>query len=297
MNYEMQTALEQLENSLYDVKSAQEQVSAVANSYSQLQVEIKQYSDTLNSISGSLSSVIATVKDLHQQELDGLNSALETLQTQSSAIVNEVKLLLSSTANGFKAESEQVSSNLASQVSKLESSVDNLSNLHTKVGEAVVSIAKLKEEISKLQSDLTTSQKAQDDAIASIDNMQKAVAQQLTNTDDTVNGISNILATHGNSLSQLEQSLMSISSSLVKLSTALQNMHDTLVMHVNKVQSQLVHHVDNAQSQLTQCVSSVEQTLASKNDELSKKVGTLQTLLIVQLIISIATIVIVFTLR
>lgn len=272
MNYEINTALEHLEKSLKDVKSAQEQVTTVANSYSQLQVEIKQYSDTLSVISSNLSSVITSVNGFHQQGLDNLASAWENLRTQSNAIVAEVKTQLSTTANDFKSETEKASGNLASQVSKLESSVDKLSSLHTKVEEAAASISKLKEEITKLQTDLTTSQKAQDDAIASIDTNVKSVSTKLSATDTTINGIVTTLSGQNNSLSQLSQTLAAVSSSITQLGTSLQN-------------------------SLVQQISTLEQNAEVKHEELKNKVSTLQTLLIVQLIISVIAIIIMFVLK
>ena len=286
MNYEINTALEQLEKSLNDVKSAQEQVVSVTNSYSQLQVEIKKYADELSVISSSLSSVITSVKGSHQQGLESLASAWENLRTQSETIMADVNKLLSTSADNFKKETEQASSTLSSQVTKLESSVEKLSNLHTKVEDAATSISKLKEEITKLQTDLTSSQKAQDEAIANINKTANSISSQLSTTDTTVNGISNVLATHGNSLADVKQSLNSLSTSLTQLDTTVQNLQNTLVQRIN-----------NAQSQIGQQVVSLAQDVSTRHDELKNKVSTLQTLLIVQLVISVAAIIIMFVLK
>ena len=286
MNYEINTALEQLEKSLEDVKSAQEQVTSVTNSYGQLQVEIKQYTDSLSVISSALSSVIKSVNDFHLQGLDDLNSAWASLRTQCSAIVSDVKTLLSTTANNFKAETEQVYSNLASQVTQLETSVEKLSNLHTKVEDATTSISKLKEEITKLQSDLTNSKKAQDEAISSIDTTAKSISSQLSKSDATINGIVTTLSGQNNSLSQISQALTAVSSTLAQLSTSLQD-----------VQSALAQRANNAQSQLGQQVASLAQNVDGNHEELKKQVSAIKIMLAVQLIVSVVIIITLFVLK
>ena len=60
------------------------------------------------------------------------------------------------------------------------------------------------------------------------------------------------------------------------------------------IKSAIVRRINNVHSSLENKIGTLENTLVNKNEKLAKKVGTLQILLIAQLVISVITTVLLF---
>ncbi|MBR1726736.1 MAG: hypothetical protein IJ724_08850 [Muribaculaceae bacterium] len=278
-NNELFKTIERLKESLAEVESARQQVSETVAAYSDTQKEIGSYAAKLNDIKSALNGLITLLQN-HKVIINEQSSqAVANLSSTCNTIITNADSKLSRTSAAFASASEASIMKMKEQQRLFDETIE-------KAGAIKNEVTALASSIRTIQTEFSLSQKAQDEAISRIDKTVNSISSQLSTTDTTINGISNVLATHGNSLADVKQSLNSLSTSIAQLSTSVQNLQSTIVQRVN-----------NAQSQLEQQVVSLGQDVTTRHDELKNKVSTLQTLLIVQLVISVITIIIMFVLK
>lgn len=278
-NNELFKTIERLKESLEEVESARQQVSETVAAYSGTQKEIGKYVAKLDGIKSALNGLITLLQN-HKVVIDQQSSqAVANLSSSCDTIIANANTKLNATADAFATASGESVAKMQVQQKLFDETIDKASSLKNE-------ISALTSSVKSLQSELSSSQKAQDEAISSIDTTAKSISTQLSKSDATINGIVTTLSGQNNSLSQISQALTAVSSTLAQLSISLQNVQTTLVQRVN-----------NAQSQLGQQVTSIANNFNVKQEELKNKVSTLQTLLIVQLVISVIAIISMFFIK
>lgn len=286
MNYDIQTALEQLEQSLQKVDAARKEVDKVVNAYSELQSKTNGFVSGISTVSGNLQQIINSVNNERSINLTNYQQSLEKLKNNCDDIVTKTKELLTSCSDDFITESEKGVNSLNEQIIRLKGEIDKTSSLSTEVRNTANVVVGLTSAIDSLQKELGTSQKAQDDAIANIDSAQKTMSNQLSDTDSTINNIVASLNGQDNTLAQLSQALSAANAKLKGLDTLLQG-----------VQQALLNHTSNLNNQIVQNLSYLNDTIKEGQSTLHSKVGIIQILLIIQLVISVTTLIVFFVLK
>lgn len=286
MNYDIQTALEQLEQSLQKVDAARKEVDKVVNAYSELQSKTNGFVSGISTVSGNLQQIINTVNNERSINLTNYQQSLENLKNNCDHIVTKTKELLTSCSDDFTTKSEKGVNSLNEQIIRLKGEIDKTSSLSTEVRNTANVVVNLTSAIDSLQKELGTSQKAQDEAIANIDSAQKTMSNQLSDTDSTINNIVASLNGQDNTLAQLSQALSAANAKLKGLDTLLQG-----------AQQALLNHTSNLNNQIVQNLSSLNDTIKEGQSTLQSKVGVLQILLIIQLVISVITLIVFFALK
>lgn len=187
---ELLTSLARLENTLKEVESAKNQVKQTVDAYEVLQKQIKEYTQSLDSIKTSIQGFIS---DLHargselESDAAGILSSFKASATQllaklsesTSGILEELKTNLAKANEAFAKESKDVAAGFKNrtdeQLTKLQQSVlalkectTALEGLQTSVKDTLAEITQMKQGIAELKLSLESSQSAQDELLSEI---------------------------------------------------------------------------------------------------------------------------------
>ena len=285
-NNELFQTIERLKESLSDVESARHQVSETVSAYKGTQVEINSFVSKLQQIEHSLSGLIALLQNNKVLIEQQASQSVEVLCASCEEVITQTKSSLSSSSTAFTEQNKKAVDELNAQITRLHETIDKTSALSNEVQKTSNAVASLIASVGTLQTELASSQQAQDKAISEIDTSQKDMSNQLSATDSTINNIVTSLNGQDNSLAQLSQSLSAANSKLKGLDTLLKG-----------VQQALINHTSILNNQIVQNLSSLNDTIKEGQSTLQSKVGVLQILLIIQLVISVITLIVFFALK
>lgn len=266
---ELFKTIERLKASLEDIGSAREQVNKTINAYAGTQREIENYVVKLNSVQTALKGLIELLKSNKVVIGQQATQAVKELNASCANIVSETKASLTAAIKNFKIASDESVGNINSQVEHLNEAIKKTSTLSGEISELTSSIKSLHDNLRSLQD-------AQAVFVRDIKTKQAEDSNQIS-------AISQSLDKANAAIMVLDSDLKKTLSELVQRKTDLENIKIAIVQRINNVYSSL----DNK-------IGMLENALVNKNEELAKKVGTLQILLIAQLVISVIAIVLLF---
>ena len=261
--------IERLKASLEDIDSAREQVNKTVNAYAGTQREIDNYASKLNGVQAALNSMIVLLKSNKVVIDQQATQAVKDLNASCANIVSETKAGLTATTNDFKIASDESVGKINNQVEHLNEAIKKTSTISREISELTFSI-------KSLHDYLRSSQEAQDVAVGDIKTKQAEDSNQISAIDQ--------------SLDKANATIMDLDSGLKKTLSELAQCKTDL----EDIKSAIVRRINNVHSSLENKIGTLENTLVNKNEKLAKKVGTLQILLIAQLVISVITTVLLF---
>lgn len=187
---ELLASLAKLESTLQDVESAKNQVKQTVDAYDVLQKQIKEYTQSLESIKNSIHGILSDLQTRRSElesDASGILSSFEAasgqllanLSESTSGILEELKTKLSKANEVFAKESNDISigfkNNTEEQLTKLQQSVlalkectTALEGLQTSVKDTLAEITQMKQGIAELKQSLESSQGVQDALLSEI---------------------------------------------------------------------------------------------------------------------------------
>ena len=281
---EILTSLSQLEKELESISSARLLAEKTVNAYQEVQSEVKVFFTefqnviaTLNGIAQTLDSeksvltseVKATISSLETQ-IDGIN---KKFSEQCDVAVGGFEKKSSDAADGFKSKIDSIAADFEANNDTFKQRITELASVQTSLSNTINSVSSLKTDIAKLESQLSASQKQQDETLNSI-------AKELKETG----------ANHSRILSKLSEDLKASQDAQDKDLADLKSAHDN---HSGKINS-VLNKADKLISGITgldKSVSDKSSELNHRLDEVLKSGNTTKLLVIINLVISICALV------
>lgn len=205
MAYDINAALERLENNLAEVESAKKQVEETIATSESLQQIIGRYTDTLNAMGKDISSFIEEIRNYQDINTSELSSATDAIKTSCECVINKFNAdvkdamksfdeKLSETIVKFGSENEK----LRIQVNKLNSLQDVLnkatkevknhaSDLKTKSEEIIEDVSKAIQKLDNQNSVLTETKNLCDDIKGDIGNLKDSIDAQFESMRSIIN--------------------------------------------------------------------------------------------------------------
>lgn len=170
---EILTSLSRLEAELQDIASARMLVEQTAQSYKDVQQEIRNYVAEFQKVVNSLTSIANSLKDKKESLSNEANQSITILKAQLSNIndsliaqcnnvVTQFAEGVGETISKFASKTERLSSSYAKNNYNFESSIKDLAKVNVSIIKASESVLSLKEDIATLQIQLNNSQSNQD---------------------------------------------------------------------------------------------------------------------------------------
>ena len=272
MEERINQALAQIEKDLQNIKSAKEQVDSVVASSSQLKEKVGAFVSDVANLSKQVEQLMHSIADKSKDNLSNFKESMEALNRSCAEIITSFENKTNAAANA-----------VTSEIDKLHGEIEKLDAARNILVSATDAIKKLNDNVEKLTSEIKVTQSAQDDELRAIKGQMTELSSRLSDLDTKSGNIIESLQTHYDSLVQLSQSLNAANTALSGISPLIQT-----------AQSSLSNQIQNDTNQVAQkLVASLGETKLS----LEKRVSRLQIIVIVQLILSVAGIVLMFVVK
>ena len=185
MPYEINSALERLEQNLKDLDSAKKQVEATVSASNKLQQVVSDYVKSLVSVQEGLKQWEKELQGVQVGNDTAFKNAIEQMGASCSEVVNLFKSKLDETKEGFENDTNSFLIKLESENGKLSEQVNALKILGSSFDNAIQDVNSVKALLEGLSNDLKESQKSQDEVL---DVIKEDVSKISNTTSNTVKG-------------------------------------------------------------------------------------------------------------
>lgn len=197
---ELLTSLAKLETSLKEIESAKSQVKQTVEAYDILQKQIKDYTQSLDSIKGSIQAIISDLQSQRAslgEEASGLTASLEAKANQlfaqlsessqnsldtlkgNLATINEVfSREGKSITDSFKKNTDDELAELKTIIQSLKDCAQTLLTLDESIKNTLTEINQMRQEVAELKQALMDSQGSQDTVLNNIQDSINALSQK-----------------------------------------------------------------------------------------------------------------------
>ena len=197
---ELLTSLAKLETSLKEIESAKSQVKQTVDAYDILQKQISDYTQSLDSIKGSIQAIISDLQSQRAslgEEASGLTAALEAKANQlfaqlsessqnsldtlkgNLATINEVfSREGKSITDSFKKNTDEELAELKTIIQSLKDCAQTLLTIDESIKNTLTEINQMRQEVAELKQALMDSQGSQDTVLNNIQDSINALSQK-----------------------------------------------------------------------------------------------------------------------
>ncbi|MGM9794968.1 MAG: hypothetical protein ACI3ZZ_01935 [Candidatus Aphodosoma sp.] len=272
---EILASLSRLESELNEVASARLLVEQTVNSYKEVQKELCSFVGKFKTVTDSLNTVASAFQDGNESLATEVTHLIEILKAQLETINNSFSSQCNSvisrfidsankTSNQLKTKTVELTSVYAANNDAFKKSIKELANIHVSLLKASESITALKTDVSTLESQLQSSQNAQDKILEKITkDLQASTASHTTILQQISNDLRTSQHAQDEALATLKQNISAIASNqaehaskteqaisdIAKVEIVVSRLDSTFASQVNDIQSKL--------NSLTSAVSSV----------------------------------------
>ncbi|MCR5361949.1 MAG: hypothetical protein K6E73_08065 [Bacteroidales bacterium] len=287
MEEKIQQALVQIESDLQSIKSAREQVENVVSAASDLQNKVGTFVDEVSGLSQQVEGLMHSIANGGSENLENFKTALETMKSSCSGFMEQMNSGSSKFVTEFQQKTTELSNAIKQQVECLQAEVCKLDSAKSELVLSLDVVRTANTNIEDLAKELKTSQKAQDEELKNIRDNSHAITNKADAIFATVNKIDEALSTQEKSITQLVQSLNAANAALSGISSLIPTAQSSLSSQIQTLQTSLSNQIQNDVKELLQALNA---TLENVKQTLEKKVGKLQTIVIIQLFLTIALI-------
>lgn len=280
---EILASLSRLESELNEVASARLLVEQTVNSYKEVQKELCSFVGKFKTVTNSLNTVASAVQDGNESlatevthSIEILKAQLETLNnsftSQCNSVISRFIDSASKTSDQFKAKTVELTSVYAANNDAFKKSIKELTTIHVSLLKASESISSLRTEVSTLESQLQSSQNAQDKILEKITkDLQASTASHTAILQQISNDLRTSQYEQNEALASLKQNVSAIASKQAE--------------HITKTAQAIsdIAKVEIAVSQLDSTFASQVNDIQSKLDSLTSTVSSVRTIAIVSI--------------
>ena len=168
MAYDINAALERLENNLAEVESAKKQVEETIATSESLQQIIGRYTDTLNAMGKDISSFIEEIRNYKDINTSELSSATDVIKTSCECVINTFNADVKDATKSFDEKLSETIVKFGSENEKLRIQVNKLNSLQDVLNKATKEVNEVEKKVDILATELKTSQDSQNKTLASV---------------------------------------------------------------------------------------------------------------------------------
>lgn len=277
---ELLTSLAKLETSLKEIESAKSQVKQTVDAYDILQKQISDYTQSLDSIKGSIQAIISDLQSQRAslgEEASGLTASLEAKANQlfaqlsessqnsldtlkgNLATINEVfSREGKSITDSFKKNTDEELAELKTIIQSLKDCAQTLLTLDESIKNTLTEINQMRQEVAELKQALMDSQGSQDTV--------------LNNIQDSINALSQ---KDEQAFSDLSKSLESSNEVQIALSNGIKEILDSLSKNQEEAFSGVSQSIESVRKEQESSFSKIESHLKSNAEKTEQFVASI----------------------
>ncbi|MBR4838199.1 MAG: hypothetical protein IK004_07165 [Bacteroidales bacterium] len=258
MAYDINAALERLEQNLKNLNSAREQVESVVESHSNLQDKVQSFVNEVANLSKQVESFMHALEEKGANNLADFKLSLESLNKSCTEIISSFENKTTMAVNSVKSE-----------VDNLHGEIEKLSKTQNDLASATDAINKLNTDVEGLTKELIDSQSAQDDLLKIIYEQLTSLTTLSSDIDRKANSIQQYIQNQSDSLDKITLSFDELSS---KIDNNKESLDSALIVLSDSVKSNGENSEKNAETLI-------------KENRMLKIVTVVNTILIISAII------------
>lgn len=264
MAYDINAALEKLEQNLKNLESARSQVESTVKSSAELQKVVGDYVTSVKTLCLGLQSWEADLRARGTSLSTEFESAISHLSSTCTEIINTLNTNVGKTTNDFKTKTDGSITKFVEQNKKLSEKVLELNTLREEIKKAIDEIKPIKESLTQLSKDLKDSQKEQDIVLDDI-------KQKVTDIPVTIKGYTDAIT---EKLETINQGLKTILDGT-----------NTKIDLLNEKADNLKNATAQLQSIIQSSSESVTNAISSSKEETAKAININRWIIIIGIII------------
>lgn len=169
MSYEINKVLETLEKNLQKVDSARGQVENTIKAYTELQVNIKNYTDGFQELCKDVRTLIDTLVGSQDKMSENLKNALSSLDKACDSIVKTFNADCDKIVSSFETKVDGKIENLKGCIDIFNNNLKDLNQIEIKFSSTIEQVLSIKGKIENIDKTLEESQSSQDNTLKEID--------------------------------------------------------------------------------------------------------------------------------
>lgn len=168
MAYDINSALERLENNLKDIDSARLQVEKTITSSNNLQSIISGFVKTLKSLHGDVESLITDFEKYQALKKSEQEASVDNFKSSCNSAISKFNNGIELSSSAFKTKMEETLSSIQGESTKLATQVKELIALKDTLNSSTNATKVLENKIDTVSKDIIQSHKSQDTVLSSI---------------------------------------------------------------------------------------------------------------------------------
>lgn len=175
MAYDINAALERLENNLTEVESAKKQVEETIATSESLQQIIGRYTESLSSMGKDISAFIEEMRNYQGNKTSELGSAVDKIKTSCECTINKFNADVKTAMKSFDEKFAETIVKFGSENEKLRIQVNKLDSLQDALNKAIKEVNEVEKKVDILATELKNSQESQDETLESVKSSLEAL--------------------------------------------------------------------------------------------------------------------------
>lgn len=175
MAYDINAALERLENNLAKVESAKKQVEETIATSESLQQIIGRYTESLSSMGKDISAFIEEIRNCEGNKTSELGSAVDKIKTSCECVINKFNADVKTAIKSFDEKFAETIVKFGSENEKLRIQVNKLDSLQDALNKAIKEVNEVEKKVDILATELKNSQESQDETLESVKSSLEAI--------------------------------------------------------------------------------------------------------------------------
>lgn len=186
MAYDINAALERLENNLAEVESAKKQVEETIATSESLQQIIGRYTETLNAMSNEVSTFVEEVRNFQNIKTSELGSATDALKAHCECVITKFNADVKAAIGSFDEKLTETIKKFGSENEKLQVQVQKLNSLQDVLSKATEEVKEVENKVDILATELKNSQDEQDNMLTSVKSSLEALSPSIKSQVETI---------------------------------------------------------------------------------------------------------------
>lgn len=245
MPYDINTALQRLEQNLNDLTSARQQVEDTVKASNELQKVVAEYVSSIETLCTRLKRWDADLGNRESSLSHEIESMVTQLTTSSTQIVSLFQKSVEDTTSEFSNKTNTEVTKFVEQNNKLAERVQELNKLREEIKKSTGEIQAIKESSAQISKDLKESQEGQDvllddikTKVASVDTATQNIISSLESLNQSVTSGFDNLSTRtdviANDIAQLTSLCQSIKNATTAIGTSIQTSTSQIENKINE---------------------------------------------------------------
>lgn len=193
MPYDINTSLENIEKSLKDIQSAREQVEQTVSTSKNLQSVVSGYATSVESLLANVKDWMNKISIFQKSNIDGAEDSINKICASCNTVIKTFSSSTKDLTSNLKEKVEEELGKFEDANSKLISQVDKLVGLDEHLETIITAVNVVKEKLNEMHKELKDSQKAQDKSLDALKKGQDGVSEKADNIISSCNKISSKL--------------------------------------------------------------------------------------------------------